>query len=76
MYPDALTEIADLLCDCLQDKEPSVQIAAVSTILEISRINPKIFLYALPKIFELFNSKSNWLVIKLIKAVSSLSFLP
>lgn len=69
-YPDCISEIGDLLCDSLKDKESSVQIASVTTILEITRINPKIFVYVLPKLFDLFDTKSNWLLIKILKTVS------
>jgi hypothetical protein len=70
-HPECISELGDLICDSLKDKESSVQIASVTTILEISRINPKIFVYILPQLFEMFESKSNWLIIKILKTVSS-----
>jgi hypothetical protein len=47
-----------------------VQISAVTAIHELSRLNPRLFLVTLPSLFELLcSTKSNWLIIKLIKLV-------
>ena len=69
MYKECIQDLSDLLCDCLKDKESSVQIASVTTILEISRINPRIFLPVLPVLYDLLSTKSNWLLIKILKTV-------
>jgi hypothetical protein len=51
----------------------SVRIAAVTAIHKISTVNPMLFLITIPALFELFvNSKSNWLVIKLIKLMAEM----
>lgn len=55
------------MSDALSDVAPSVQIAAVTVMYEISRTNPKIFMLTVPKLFDLFKSSNNWLIIKLIK---------
>lgn len=70
--PDAIPELIPHLCDRLRDSKTGVQISAVTAIHEISRLNPRLFLVAIPNLFELLNTtKSNWLIIKLIKLVRS-----
>jgi hypothetical protein len=70
-YPDCIGELLPYLSDRLKDTKTGVQISAVTTIHEISRLNPKLFLVTIPSLFELFTvTKSNWLIIKLIKLVS------
>lgn len=72
--PDCIPELLPYLCDRLKDSKTGVQISAVTSIHEITRLNPRLFLVTIPSLFELFNStKSNWLIIKLIKLVSRLS---
>ena len=71
--PDAIPELLPYLCDRLKDSKTGVQISAVTSIHEISRMNPRLFLVTIPSLFELFSAtKSNWLIIKLIKLVSVL----
>ena len=61
------------LADRLKDPVCSVQIAAVSSILRISMINPKLFLVTIPTLFEILcSTKSNWLIIKLLKVLTEL----
>jgi len=66
-YPDAIHALSSYLSDALEDVNPAVQISAVTVIFELSRANPKIFLLTVPKLFKLFKSENNWLLIKLIK---------
>jgi AP-3 complex subunit delta len=71
-YPDGIPELLPYLSDRLKDSKTGVQISAVTSIHEISRLNPRLFLVTIPSLFELFShTKSNWLIIKLIKLVSS-----
>ena len=70
-YPDGIPELVPYLSDRLKDTKTGVQISAVTAIHEISRLNPRLFLVTIPSLFELFSTtKSNWLIIKLIKLVS------
>jgi AP-3 complex subunit delta len=70
-YPDGIPELLPYLSDRLKDSKTGVQISAVTSIHEISRLNPRLFLVTIPSLFELFShTKSNWLIIKLIKLVS------
>lgn len=70
--PDCFTELQSYLCDRLKDSKMGVQISAVTAIHEITRLNPRLFLVTVPTLFQLFSStKSNWLIIKLIKLVSN-----
>ena len=70
-YPDGIPELLPYLSDRLKDSKTGVQISAVTSIHEISRLNPRLFLVTIPSLFELFGqTKSNWLIIKLIKLVS------
>lgn len=67
---DAISELVPYVSDRLKDSKTGVQISAVTMIHEISRLNPRLFLVTIPQLFELFSStKSNWLIIKLIKLV-------
>jgi hypothetical protein len=66
-HPEAVTTLSSYLADALEDVAPSVQIASVTVMYEISRTNPKVFLLTVPKLFKLFKSDNNWLIIKLIK---------
>ena len=69
-YPDGIPELLPYLSDRLKDSKTGVQISAVTSIHEISRLNPRLFLVTIPSLFELFSqTKSNWLIIKLIKLV-------
>jgi hypothetical protein len=68
--PECIPELLPYLCDRVKDTKVGVQISAISSIQEITRINPRLFLVTIPSLFEVFNStKSNWLIIKLIKLV-------
>jgi hypothetical protein len=71
-YPDAIKALSSYLSDALEDVSPSVQIASVSVMYEISRSNPKIFLLTVPKLVKLFKSDNNWLIIKLVKLMHEL----
>ena len=51
----------------------SVRIAAVTAIHKISTVNPLLFLITIPALFDLLvSSKSNWLVIKLVKLMAEM----
>jgi hypothetical protein len=71
-----MEEITPLLCDRLKDKDAGVQMAAISAIYEITRqsaengCDPTRFAVTIPTVYELLaNSKSNWIMIKLIKVL-------
>ena len=71
--PDSIDKLVPYLADRLYDPSVSVRIAAVTAIHKISTVNPMLFLITIPALFELFvNSKSNWLVIKLIKLMAEM----
>ena len=68
--PDSIPDLLPYIADRLKDPKTGVQISAVTAIHEITRLNPRLFLVTIPSLFELFTStKSNWLIIKLIKLV-------
>jgi len=51
----------------------SVRISAVTAIQKITSINPRLFLITIPALFELMvGTKSNWLLIKLIKLLTEM----
>lgn len=51
----------------------SVRISAVTAIQKITSINPRLFLITIPALFELMvGTKSNWLLIKLIKLLTDM----
>ena len=66
-HPEAISALSSYLGDALEDVSPAVQIASVTVMYELSRSNPKLFLVMVPKLFKLFQSDNNWLIIKLIK---------
>ena len=61
------------LADRLEDPELSVQISAVTAIQKISMINPRLFLVTIPKLFQMMSTKSNWLLIRLVKLLCEMS---
>lgn len=63
------------LSDRLTDSDPGVRNAAISTIYEITRINPLLFIVTIPKVFQIFceGEVSNWCLIKLIKLLVEFS---
>lgn len=68
---DLIPELKMNLSDRLLDTKVGVLISAVTTIHEISRVNPIIFRETIPVLFKILcETKSNWLIIKLIKLVS------
>jgi len=70
---DCIDELKNYLADRLKDPKIGVQISAVTTIYEVSRLNPQIFLMTIPQLYELLcTTKSNWLIIKLIKLFAEL----
>ena len=51
----------------------SVKISAVTSIHKITMVNPRLFMITIPALFELMvQTKSNWLLIKLIKLLTEM----
>jgi AP-3 complex subunit delta-1 len=74
-FPDALRPAFPRLKEKLEDPDPGVQSAAVNVVCELARKNPKNYLSLAPIFFKLMTtSTNNWMLIKIIKLVSSLSF--
>ena len=71
--PDAIQKLVPYLADRLQDPDQSVQISAVTSIQKITMINPKLFLVTIPTLFEMMKTRSNWLLIRLIKVLCEMS---
>ena len=70
---EAIEKMVPYVADRLQDPDTSVRIAAVTAIHKISTVNPRLFLITIPALFELMvNSKSNWLLIKLVKLLAEM----
>ena len=65
--PKTADKICPLLADRICDEESSVQISSVTSILRLSVLYPDMFLFTIPKLFTLLESKSNWLLIKTVK---------
>lgn len=71
-YPEALRPAFPRLKEKLEDPDPGVQSAAVNVICELARKNPKNYLSLAPIFFKLMTtSTNNWMLIKIIKLVSS-----
>lgn len=78
VYPETLRpawpKIKDRLMDSSED--PSVTAAIVNVVCELGWRRPQDFLPLAPRLFELLvDSGNNWMAIKLIKLVKSLSML-
>ena len=70
---DSIDKLVPYLADRLQDPSMSVRISAVTAIQKITSINPRLFLITIPALFELMvGTKSNWLLIKLIKLLTEM----
>lgn len=70
---DSIDKLVPYLADRLQDPSMSVKISAVTAIQKITSINPRLFLITIPTLFELMvGTKSNWLLIKLIKLLTEM----
>lgn len=71
-YPEALRPAFPKLKEKLEDPDPGVQSAAVNVICELARKNPKNYLSLAPIFFKLMTtSTNNWMLIKIIKLVST-----
>ena len=71
-FPDALPAAFPRLKEKLEDPDPGVQSAAVNVICELARANPRMYLSLAPVFFKLMTtSTNNWMLIKIIKLVSS-----
>ena len=71
--PESAAKLVPYLADRLQDPDMSVQISAVTAIQKISMINPRLFLVTIPILFQMMSTKSNWLLIRLVKILCEMS---
>ena len=70
---EAIDKLVPYVADRLQDPDTSVKIAAVTAIHKITTVNPRLFLITIPALFELMvTTKSNWLLIKLVKLLTEM----
>jgi AP-3 complex subunit delta-1 len=68
-----IEELTPYLSDRLKDSDASVRMAAIQVIYEITRINPSLFVFTIPQVFQLLSeSTNNWVLIKLIKLLTEL----
>lgn len=68
---DIIEEIIPYLSDRLKDSDPSVRMASISAIYEITKINQSLFIVTIPTVFQLLNeTTNNWILIKLIKLLT------
>jgi len=66
-----IEELVPYLSDRLKDSDSGVRMAAISSIYEITKINPSLFIVTIPTIFQLLNeATNNWVLIKLIKLLT------
>lgn len=66
-----IEELTPYLSDRLKDSDASVRMAAIQVIYEITRINPSLFVFTIPQVFQLLcESTNNWVLIKLIKLLT------
>jgi AP-3 complex subunit delta len=73
--PESAEKIAPYLADRLRDPHLSVQIAAITTIMQLTRLFPNLFKECIPTVYDLLleqtqGQMTNWLTIKLIKLMS------
>eukprot|EP00537_Pseudo-nitzschia_pungens_P000108 CAMPEP_0172372412 /NCGR_PEP_ID=MMETSP1060-20121228/47512_1 /TAXON_ID=37318 /ORGANISM="Pseudo-nitzschia pungens, Strain cf. cingulata" /LENGTH=1317 /DNA_ID=CAMNT_0013098403 /DNA_START=188 /DNA_END=4141 /DNA_ORIENTATION=+ len=72
-YPQGLRLTFDKIQQCLGDSNPAVVSCAVHVITELSHTNPRNYLHLAPAFFGLLtNSNNNWMLIKVVKLLSSL----
>ncbi|KAH3670522.1 hypothetical protein OGAPHI_001037 [Ogataea philodendri] len=72
-YPDALRLHFDKVVKRLEDEDGSVVSATVNVICELAHNNPKSYVDLAPQLFGLLKETSNnWMVIRLLKLLSSL----
>ncbi|GBG30420.1 AP-3 complex subunit delta [Hondaea fermentalgiana] len=72
-YPQGLPQTFDRLRLRLDDSDMSVVSCTVNVICELSRKNPRNFLALAPQLFQLLTTSSNnWMLIKIVKLMSSL----
>jgi hypothetical protein len=65
-------KVAHILIEKLKDDDVGVQIAATSAVLDCALVMPNFFVDAIPYLYKLFESKNNWLIIKVIQALCAL----
>ena len=64
-------ELVPYLSDRLKDTDAGVRMAAITSIFEITRINPSLFLVTIKDIYQLLNeTTNNWVLIKIIKLLT------
>jgi AP-3 complex subunit delta len=66
-----IEEIVPYLADRLKDSDMGVRMAAISSIYEITKINPSLFIVTIPTVFQLLTeATNNWVLIKLVKLLA------
>ena len=73
--PEHLSLSLDRITEKLRDDSPSVALNAVNTLYEQARRTPQAVLYTASSLYELLRStRSNWMLIKLLKLVIRMQF--
>jgi AP-3 complex subunit delta-1 len=71
---EIIEELTPLLADRLKDTDLGVKMAAISSIYEITRINPTVFVVTIPTVYQLLQeTKNNWMMIKLLKLLQEMT---
>lgn len=71
-YPEAIPRSMARLREKLEDSDSGVVSATVGILCELARRNPQTYLSLAPQLFDLLTrSSNNWMLIKLIKLVST-----
>ena len=71
--PEYLGQSLDRIAEKLRDENPSVALNAVNTLYEQARRTPQAVLYTASSLYELLRTtRSNWMLIKLLKLVTSM----
>ena len=66
-----IEEMVPYLSDRLKDSDLSVKMTAISTIYEISKIDPAMFVVTIPVVYQLLcEVNNNWVLIKIIKLLT------
>ncbi|ODV87011.1 hypothetical protein CANARDRAFT_195643, partial [[Candida] arabinofermentans NRRL YB-2248] len=75
-FPEALRSNFNRLIEKLDDEDNSVVSATVNVICELANKNPKNYVDLAPRLFGLLkDTHNNWMVIRLLKLLSSLSLI-
>lgn len=74
VYPETLAVISDKFRACLHDPDPGVVCAAVTVTCELARASPADFLGLAPALYALLTSSTNnWMLIKIVKLMGTLT---